>query len=104
MSPTLLTLPSELVHHILSFLSLQDLLAVSSVNKLFHEHSLQDTLYQPFVQSHVPGHTLPKLSHSTWRELYKAHHPYWFIPESKIWYVPCLTLPRHIYENFSDLF
>ncbi|KAF2260416.1 hypothetical protein CC78DRAFT_26520 [Lojkania enalia] len=81
-----LTLPSELIHHILSFLSLSDLHSVGLANRALHQHSLQDTLYQPFVQSHVPGQTVIKPKNSTWRELYRTHHPYWFIPQNKIWF------------------
>ncbi|KAF2658514.1 hypothetical protein K491DRAFT_676334 [Lophiostoma macrostomum CBS 122681] len=82
----LLGLPSELIHHILGFLSLSDLLSIGLVNRALQEHSLQDTLYQPFVQSHVPGARLPKPFNSSWRDLYKKHYPYWFIPEKKIWF------------------
>ncbi|KAF2681197.1 hypothetical protein K458DRAFT_444760 [Lentithecium fluviatile CBS 122367] len=85
-TPPFFTLPSELIHHVLSFLPLSDLLSVSLVNRALHEHSLQDTLYQPFVQSHVSGSTVPRPSDSTWRDLFKLHHPYWFIPKNKIWF------------------
>lgn len=82
----LFSLPSELIHHIFNFLPLADLLSVGLVNRALHEHSLQDTLYQPFVQSHVPGSTVPKPANLSWRELFKLHHPYWFIPKNKIWF------------------
>ncbi|KAF2192193.1 hypothetical protein K469DRAFT_554839 [Zopfia rhizophila CBS 207.26] len=81
-----LSLPSELIYHILTFLSLRDLLSVSQVDHALHEHSLQDTLWQPFVQSHVSGTTLSKPDNITWRELYRTHHPYWFIPQNKLWF------------------
>ncbi|KAF2110489.1 F-box domain-containing protein [Lophiotrema nucula] len=84
-APPLLSLPSELIHHILGFLPLLDLLSVSRVNHALHDHSLQDTLYQPFVQANT-GTTIKKPSNITWRELFKQHHPYWFIPQNKIWF------------------
>ncbi|KAF1975612.1 F-box domain-containing protein [Bimuria novae-zelandiae CBS 107.79] len=80
------TLPSELIHHILTFLPLSDLLTLGLVSHAFLEHSRQDTLYQTFVQAHVPGYVVPKPSGLTWRELFKLHHPYWFIPKNKIWF------------------
>lgn len=80
------SLPSELIHHILTFLPLADLLTVGLVNHAFLEHSRQDTLYQPFVQAHVPGYDVPKVDGLTWRELFKLHHPYWFIAQHKIWF------------------
>ncbi|KAF1828852.1 hypothetical protein BDW02DRAFT_593003 [Decorospora gaudefroyi] len=82
----LLNLPSELVTHILAYLNFSDLLSVSLVNKALREHSLQDTLWQPFVQAEVPGYTVPKPGHMTWRELFQQHHPYWFISRRKIWF------------------
>jgi hypothetical protein len=85
-APLLLALPSELIHHILSFLSLSDLLSIGLVNHALHQHSLQDTLYQPFVQSHAPGQTIPNPPNSSWRDTFKLHHPYWFIPKNKIWF------------------
>lgn len=84
--PPLLTLPSELIHHILSFLPLPDLLSVGLVNRALQEHTQQDTLYQSFVQENVPGSIVNKPTHLSWRELFKLHHPYWFIPKNKIWF------------------
>ena len=83
---TLLTLPAEIVQHILSFLSLSDLLTVSLVNHALNEHSQQDTLWQPFVQEQVPGHNVPKPKNLTWKELFQQHHPYWFLAKNKIWF------------------
>lgn len=80
------TLPSELIHHILTFLPLTDLLKLSLVNRAFFEHSRQDALYQALVQAHVPGYVVPKPAGLTWRELFMLHHPYWFIPKNKIWF------------------
>ncbi|KAF1949939.1 hypothetical protein CC80DRAFT_554839 [Byssothecium circinans] len=85
-TPPILTLPSELINQVLSYLALPDLISASSVNHAFHDHTLQDTLYQPFVQESVPGSTLRKPESLSWRELFKQHHPYWFIPKNKIWF------------------
>lgn len=82
----LLALPAEIVQHILSFLSLSDLLTVSLVNRALNDHSQQDTLWQPFVQEQVPGHCVPKPKNLTWRELFQQHHPYWFLAKNKIWF------------------
>jgi hypothetical protein len=83
--PPLLALPSELIHHILSQLDLSDLFTVGLVNRAVHEHSLQDTLWQPFVQDQVSG-AVPKPTHLTWRELFIQHHPFWFLTKKKIWF------------------
>lgn len=99
--PPFVALPSELIHHILSFLSLPDLLSVSLVNHALQEHSLEDTLYQPFVQSHVPGTTLTKPSTSNWRELLKTHHPYWFISRNKIWFADSLHTGKVLIARYD---
>ncbi|KAH7120021.1 F-box domain-containing protein [Dendryphion nanum] len=84
--PPFFSLPSELVHHVLSFLSIRDLLSVGLVNRSLRTHSLQDTLYQSFVQENVSGRTLSKPPNSTWRDLYISHHPFWFIAKHKVWF------------------
>lgn len=83
--PPLLRLPSELVHLILSYLPLFDLLTVGFVNHAVREHSLQDTLWQTFVQEQVPEY-VPKPANLTWRELFIQHHPFWFLVKKKIWF------------------
>lgn len=82
----LLALPSELIHHILAYLDLSELLSTSLVNRALHDHTLEDTLWQPFVQEQVPGYTVPKPSNQTWRQLFQQHHPYWFLAKGKIWF------------------
>ncbi|KAH7078732.1 hypothetical protein BKA63DRAFT_408611 [Paraphoma chrysanthemicola] len=83
--PPFLALPSELIHQILSHLSLSDLLTTGLVNRAVQSHTLQDTLWQPFVrdQVHAP---VTKPAHLTWRELFKQHHPFWFLAKKKIWF------------------
>jgi hypothetical protein len=84
--PPLLNLPSELLHHVLSYLDLSDLLTVGMVSKVLHEHTLQDTLWQTFVEAEVPQPNVTKPAHLTWRGLFQEHHPYWFIARRKIWF------------------
>ncbi|OAG10542.1 uncharacterized protein CC84DRAFT_1084177 [Paraphaeosphaeria sporulosa] len=99
--PSISTLPSELIHHILTFLPLTDLVRVGLVNHAFLEHSRQDTLYQPFVQSHVPGYEVPKPNGLTWRELFKLHHPYWFIAQNQIWFSDTLHTGKLIVARYD---
>jgi hypothetical protein len=83
--PPLLALPSELVHLVLSYLPLSDLLTIGLVNRAIREHSIQDTLWHPFVQEQVPT-SVPKPANLTWRELFIQHHPFWFLVKKKIWF------------------
>ena len=82
--PPLLNLPSELLHDVLRYLHLSDLLTVGMVSKSLRQHTLQDILWQTFVQAEVPAITKP--AHLTWRDLFQQHHPYWFIARRKIWF------------------
>jgi len=84
--PPILTLPSELLHQILGYLGFSDLLSVGLVNRALHEHSLQDNLWQTFVEAEVTRRNVIKPSRLTWRELFQQHHPYWFIARNKIWF------------------
>jgi hypothetical protein len=83
--PPLLALPSELVHHILSYLTLSDLLTTGLVSRAVHEHTLEDALWRPFVQEQVPQ-PVPKPAKLSWRNLFIQHHPYWFLVKKKIWF------------------
>ncbi|KAH8707054.1 hypothetical protein GQ44DRAFT_492352 [Phaeosphaeriaceae sp. PMI808] len=83
--PPFLALPSELVHLILTHLPLSDLLTVGLASRALHEHTLQDTLWQPFIQQEV-SENIPKPANRTWRELFIEHHPFWFLVRKKIWF------------------
>ncbi|KAF2735608.1 hypothetical protein EJ04DRAFT_511700 [Polyplosphaeria fusca] len=82
----LLALPAEIIQHVLSFLSLSDLLLAGRVSRALHEHSLEDTLWQPLVQANIPISVSVKPPRTTWRQLFMTHHPFWFIPKHKIWF------------------
>jgi hypothetical protein len=100
-APPISTLPSELIHHILTFLPLTDLLTVSLINHAFLEQSRQDTLYQPFVQTYVPDCGVRKPDGLTWRELFKLHHPYWFITQHRIWFSDTLHTGKIIMARYD---
>lgn len=85
-TPPLLTLPPELIQHILSFLPLSGLLSVGQVNHSLREHSLVDSLYAPLVRENAPSQSIPSPPTGSWRETFKLHHPYWFIAKKRIWF------------------
>ncbi|ORY04663.1 F-box domain-containing protein [Clohesyomyces aquaticus] len=97
--PPVLTLPPELLHHILSFLSLSDLLSISLVNRILHSHTQTDTLYAPFILSHLPG--IQKPPSLSWLSLYKTHHPYWFIPASKLWFANTIHTGKLLIARYN---
>lgn len=80
-------LPTELIYHILSYLSPVDLAALCLVNTVLHSHAVSDRLWQNIVQSNVPGVKLTtSYPCASFRELYIAHDPHWFLTKYKIWF------------------
>lgn len=80
-------LPSELISHVLSYLSPLDLVSISLTNHLLRAHSLADNLWQAQVQLQVPGIRLTTPSPcASFRELYIAHDPRWFLTKYKLWF------------------
>lgn len=86
-SITLPDLPSELISHVLSYLSPFDLVSVSLTNHLLRVHSLADHLWQRIVQAQLHGVKITTPSPcASFRELYIAHDPRWFLTKYKIWF------------------
>lgn len=81
----LLALPAELIHQVLTFLPPTTLATLSSTCRLLHDHTLSDQLWQPIVNAELPEPFSNPSPCLTFRELYIAHHPYWFIARHKLW-------------------
>ncbi|KAJ5765459.1 hypothetical protein N7520_005018 [Penicillium odoratum] len=79
-------LPAEIIHEILSYLSARDLGRVSASCKVLAEHGSDDRLWANLVNSHLPTPVLDPGVFPSFRRLYLAHLPYWFIPQYKIWF------------------
>lgn len=80
-------LPSELIDHILAYLSPLDLASAALVNHTLRAHAVADHLWQNIVQSNVPGQKLTTPAPcASFRELYIAHDPHWFLTRYKIWF------------------
>lgn len=85
--PSLLSLPAELIHQILTFLSPFELTDVAQTCRLLREHANDDRLWQAHLQPNLPGVNLSKIVlDKTFRSTYLSHHPYWFLPKHKIWF------------------
>lgn len=84
---SLLALPAELIHHILTFLTPPELSDVSRTCRVLHDHALDDKLWKRHVQDNLPGVTLSEPTRSpSFRQMFLAHHPYWFLPRNKVWF------------------
>ena len=83
----LLALPAEMIHQIFTLLDPISLADLSQTCHLLRTHAQDGKLWYEIVQEHVPAQRLisPGLC-NTWRELYAAHHPYWFLTRHKLWF------------------
>ncbi|KAH0442993.1 F-box domain-containing protein [Colletotrichum camelliae] len=72
---------------ILAYLSPCDLAIVSETCRSLHAHAASDVHWYQRVQTNVPGTKLDTpYPCKTYRELYAAHDPRWFLPKYKIWF------------------
>ena len=81
-------LPAEIINHILVFLPATALTALSGTSHLLRTHAHNDLLWSDLVRQNIPsGQRLESSSPAkSWRHLYVAHHPYWFLPRFKVWF------------------
>ncbi|MCJ1322558.1 hypothetical protein MMC15_007907 [Xylographa vitiligo] len=88
----LLALPNEIIQQVLGHLRPLDLVELSLTCHSLRSHAVNDLFWARFVQENLP---VPQSSPSpchTWRELYTAHYPYWFLPRHKIWFADKATV------------
>lgn len=80
-------LPYEIINHILSFLPPPSLVSLSCTCTLLRSHAYNDLLWMPFLRNAVPNFDSLEspLPAKGWKDLYIAHHPYWFLVRNKIW-------------------
>ena len=98
----LLKLPSELIHHVLTFLPQPDLAQVSLTCRLLCEHADDDRLWHSFLEETIQGLKLPLPSPGpSYRQQYLLHHPYWFLPKYKIWYSDTPHTGRLLIARYS---
>lgn len=84
--PPLLALPAELIHQILTFLPPRDVAIVSGTCHLLRQHALSEQLWQPIVNENLPEPITNPAPLPSFRELYIAHYPNWFLPRHQLWY------------------
>jgi hypothetical protein len=84
---TLLSLPPELLHEIATFLQPIDLVQLSLTCRTLYAHATDDSLWLPLLQDNLPSATTLTLppSFPSYRALYAAFAPSWFLPKYKLW-------------------
>ncbi|KAL5360960.1 hypothetical protein BJX96DRAFT_76827 [Aspergillus floccosus] len=79
-------LPTELFQDILSYLSAEDLARVSATCRALAQHANNDLLWQNLINAYLPDPIADPGPFGSFRSLYIAHYPCWFIPQKKIWF------------------
>lgn len=84
--PPLLSLPAELIHHILTYIPPASIAAVSACSQLLRQHALSEQLWQPLVNENLAEPLSTPAPLPSFHDLYIAHHPYWFLTKHRLWY------------------
>ncbi|KAI1914201.1 hypothetical protein LOZ39_002062 [Ophidiomyces ophidiicola] len=85
-APHLLSLPPELLYHILSYLPATTLASLSSTCRCLREHVADDQVWALLVNSFLHKPLRDPAPFESFRSLYITYHPFWFIVQGKIWY------------------
>lgn len=83
---TLLSLPAELIQQILASLEPVNLANVAKTCRVLRDHSYDDQIWQPLVNFNLPSPTENAEPFDSFRELYIAHHPHWFLTKHRVWF------------------
>ncbi|KMP06421.1 F-box domain containing protein [Coccidioides immitis RMSCC 2394] len=84
--PPLLSLPSELLYEIFSYVSALDLTSLSATCQFLREHANSELLWAALVDSNVHTRLHDPSPFESFRSLYVAYHPFWFLVRNKIWF------------------
>lgn len=84
--PSLLGLPSELVQHILAFLQPTDLAVIAQVCRRLYTESYEESYWHREISSYFQSPIPKPTTTNSFRELYIAHHPNWFLVRNRVWF------------------
>jgi len=97
-------LPSELITYILAFLGPLELVRVSKTCRNLRAHSKTELLWQQHVQDNVPGVRLTSpFPCKTFRQLYIAHDPHWFLPKYKVWFCDYYLTGKLVITRYNQV-
>jgi hypothetical protein len=82
----LIDLPSELIQTILAFLEPFDLACVAQTCRQLQVESYDNQIWLRLINRHLPDPTNSLGPMETFRGLYIAHHPHWFLPQHRVWF------------------
>ncbi|KAK3388619.1 hypothetical protein B0T20DRAFT_425907 [Sordaria brevicollis] len=98
----LVHLPLELLESVFDHLSAIDLVAVSATCRHLRTIANSEFRWQGLVQENVPGYKVTSCyPYNSFRKLYQAHDPRWFLPKYKIWFADDSLYGRLIIARFD---
>lgn len=83
---SLLSLPAELLLHIFSYLEPIDLGSAAGTCRILSAQSYDDQLWQHLVNRNLEQPLAEPKPLKSFRDLYIAHHPHWFLPRHQVWF------------------
>ncbi len=82
----LIRLPPEIIHQILALLECPALVSVIRTCRLLRKHAESELLWAQLIRESTPNPPDSPYPSLTFRSLYIAHHPYWFLPKHRLWF------------------
>ena len=84
----LLKLPTEVLDQIFSHLECPSLVSLSRASKRLARHAEYDLLWATLLRAQLPATDFPDSPYpaDSYRSLYIAHHPYWYLARHKLWF------------------
>lgn len=96
-----LSLPSELFHEILSYLSCIDLVSLSATCRHLRDCANDDLLWMSFVNSNLLSPIDDPAPFDSFKSLYISHHPLWFVVRNKIWFSDAIGTGKVILARYD---
>jgi hypothetical protein len=82
----IIRLPPEIIHQILTHLECPDLVSLIRTCRVLRMHAENELLWANLIRENLPNPPESALPSPTFRSLYMAHHPYWFLPKHVLWF------------------
>ncbi|KAJ5131082.1 uncharacterized protein N7515_007121 [Penicillium bovifimosum] len=79
-------LPPEIIYCIASYLPAADLACLGATSSILADYAMDDLLWAALVNERLPSHLNDPGPFGSFRRLYLAYHPCWFLPQYKIWF------------------
>ena len=82
----LLDLPLELLDQILEYLSPVSLAQICQTCRLLNHNGSVERLWKASLADCIPNNDHSHKPFASWKEMYGAIYPYWFLPKHQIWF------------------